>query len=316
MILKEFFMKWRRYSFKYAIYSSAWWIGWYVNPLRKICFWGQKKKTEYLDNYMVSKYSKIINKYEKIHSSENKLVDKNDFPIWVFWAQDFENAPELVKACYENLINHNGKAVRAITLENIYEYVSIPNYIIEKVEKGTISLTHYSDIIRICLLAEYGGIWLDATCWVSGPLPNWVKNYSFYSSNSVGVAPLPLWSDSRWAGWGQGTNEVGSIFYVFLKEMFFAYWKNENYLIDYLLIDYLMFLGYRKNLYVRKSIDFLPNNNLKRNSLHFLLNEEFNQRKYIEIASDSWLFKLSYKTPWHKKTSNNKKTFYGYITEG
>ena len=74
---------------------------------------------------------------------ENKLVDKNDFFIWVFWAQGFENAPELVKACYKNLINHNGKAVRAITLGNIHEYVSIPNYISAKVKKGTISLTHY-----------------------------------------------------------------------------------------------------------------------------------------------------------------------------
>lgn len=45
-------------------------------------------------------------------------------------------------------------------------------------EKGNISNTQFSDILRINLLARYGGYWIDATCLLTQSTPNgWISNH-------------------------------------------------------------------------------------------------------------------------------------------
>lgn len=39
----------------------------------------------------------------------------------------------------------------------------LPNFILKKFENGYISITHLSDIIRVLLLYNYGGLWIDST---------------------------------------------------------------------------------------------------------------------------------------------------------
>ena len=41
--------------------------------------------------------------------------------------------------------------------------VNMPDYIIRKQQSGEIDLTHFSDILRMMLLAQHGGIWMDST---------------------------------------------------------------------------------------------------------------------------------------------------------
>ena len=53
MIIGEFFEKTRFYSYKLAVYNTAWWIGNYCHPLVKLQFWGKRKITQYMDNYLV-----------------------------------------------------------------------------------------------------------------------------------------------------------------------------------------------------------------------------------------------------------------------
>lgn len=53
-----------------------------------------------------------------------------------------DNAPDLVKKCYESLKNNlKDKEIILITSENISKYVTFPDYIMEKWEKGIITHT-------------------------------------------------------------------------------------------------------------------------------------------------------------------------------
>ena len=45
MIINEFFEKGQHYSWKLAIYNTAWWIGNYCHPLVCLQFWGKKSKS-------------------------------------------------------------------------------------------------------------------------------------------------------------------------------------------------------------------------------------------------------------------------------
>ena len=104
--------------------------------------------------------------------------------IWMCWWQGEENAPEIVRACIDSVRrNAGGHEVVVITDENLSDYVDIPEWVLEKVRAGIMSRTHLSDLLRFALLAEYGGMWLDATFFCTGPLEEHMS--------------LPMWSIKR-----------------------------------------------------------------------------------------------------------------------
>jgi hypothetical protein len=310
MIIGEYFQKSHYYSFSYAFYSSIWWISWYAH-LSKVCMWSFKKKDEYIKIYLKTHYGNIIDD-DSYNNSVGELLPAGEYPIWIFWYQGFENAPILVKTLLKNQIRLNGKNVRAVDSKTLNEYIELPKWIEEKRERKVISLTHYSDIVRVSLLAKYGGIWLDATCYVSEKIPQWVTKSDFYSCRTIGVAPLPIWSNSRWCSWGQGTCRVNFPLYTFIRDMYFAYWKNEDCIIDYLILDALMDVAYCNIPIVNKAIKDLPANNIQRNGLWYLLNKPYDKEKYLMLTSDTWLFKLSYKSTL-SEYNNNAQTFYHHL---
>ena len=99
-------------------------------------------------------------------SGADGLLSRRD-TIWWCWLQGLDQAPEIVRRCYDSL----GKLGREIIIledSNIAEYVQLPECITEKYHKGIISRTHYTDLIRLELLTVMGGTWIDATTWISG----------------------------------------------------------------------------------------------------------------------------------------------------
>ena len=84
--------------------------------------------------------------------------------FWTCWWQGVENAPLLVQKCIERMNRFsNGYEVRVVTEANVNDYIRLPEYIIQKHEQGIIPHAHFSDIVRLMLLREYGGIWIDST---------------------------------------------------------------------------------------------------------------------------------------------------------
>ena len=60
--------------------------------------------------------------------------------------------------------------------ENISKYIQIPQFTYEKLKSGIISIPHFADIIRTKLLYEYGGIWMDATLYMTDTFSNDIYN--------------------------------------------------------------------------------------------------------------------------------------------
>ena len=91
-----------------------------------------------------------------------------------------------------------------LTKENLSQYCSIPDHIYQKLEAGIITLTHFSDIVRVTALAVRGGLWLDATIFATGDFsyafegPFWSirKPGSRYSQNRLdglpGILDIPF----------------------------------------------------------------------------------------------------------------------------
>lgn len=100
------------------------------------------------------------------------MLNREKLPktIWFSWMQGLDNAPLVVQKCYESWIAHNPEwNVVFIDENNIHEY--IPS------QHGQVSRQVFSDIIRINLLAVYGGVWVDATCFCVKALDSWIYDY-------------------------------------------------------------------------------------------------------------------------------------------
>lgn len=97
--------------------------------------------------------------------------------IYIYWAQKFINAPYIVKQCLLSwrLKNPTWKIIE-LDDENLCEYINIEKEI-PNIKNKEITKTSYSDIIRIFLLAKYGGCWCDATLFCHQSLDIWLHEY-------------------------------------------------------------------------------------------------------------------------------------------
>src|SRR3954466_1332296 len=83
--------------------------------------------------------------------------------VWTLWLQGWETAPPLVQACLRSWQRRNPTwTVRALTRENIDDHLDFAA-IYPAVDMAEVPIAALSDMIRIALLCQHGGIWTDST---------------------------------------------------------------------------------------------------------------------------------------------------------
>ncbi len=79
--------------------------------------------------------------------------------IWSCWLQGVEKMPPLVKTCYFSLSEKfKDRTHILITEDNRESYLTLDKIFIRKWREGIISDTAFSNLIRLDLLENYGGI--------------------------------------------------------------------------------------------------------------------------------------------------------------
>lgn len=273
------------------------------------------------EKFLKNKLKRIIKKY-KNNSKKISLFKENKahfdkFPIWFCWFQGIENAPEIVKCCYNSLKKNIGanQEIRVITLDNIEKYISIPEHIKNKFEQNKISMALYSDFIRIALLSQYGGFWIDSTVLVTENIENICSNYNFYTKKSD-MAELHFGNyllQGRFAiHLVKADND--NFLINFLYDALSYYHKKFNAPVDYYLTNLLVDMAYKEFSNVKRMFDELPvNDHGFESKLNERIDDYFDENLYNIYLKNMPFQKLSYKSHKFLKTLNNKKTFYGHI---
>lgn len=108
--------------------------------------------------------------------------------IWQCWLQGREAAPPLIDYCLRSVEQHKRPEQELILLTeaNYSQYVHFPEHILERRRQGLIADAQFSDLLRIYLLAQYGGCWIDATCLLTAPIPDWILAEDFFVYQSHG----------------------------------------------------------------------------------------------------------------------------------
>lgn len=263
---------------------------------------------EQVKKYLMNNYGELIKNFE--YTKPNNISE--DSPIWILWWQGVEKAPEIVKKCIESIQkNSNKHSVILLDKNNYSDYIKLPEYIIDKVNNGNITITHFSDILRMSLLYEYGGIWMDATLFAVGDFTEELSKYSLFSINHGKFADFHV-CKGKWAGFFLGASKNNCYIKLF-RDFFYEYWKKENYLITYLLIDCIIALCYENILKVQEEIDKIPLNNTNVFEIQPLLMNVYDDVVYKKLCEKTNLFKLSWKMDFSTK---NQETFLYSLIQG
>ena len=318
--LLDFYYKSRYYSIAFALWDLVWWICFYLRPPLswKLSTYAIKQKTAWLDHYIEKRYQTIIQSFEQL-SKETIGVNKGCRRIWVFWGQGEDQMPVLVRACYKQLISLNGDVV-LVTKENVHDYVDIPAAIYQKVESGKLTWANFSDIVRTTLLAQHGGLWLDATVWITRPFPcDDFKTMPCYSVNGkvpVNNKSVRFWTsfEWNWSSWAMLANEPGSLLFQFVSQMMQAIAIKESYWPDYVLQDFLIYYACRRFPRIGQAMTECNEIEFKnRGKLASLMNSPYNEEEYKKLNTTDYIFKLSYRTLWQVTTPDNHTTYYGKL---
>lgn len=254
------------------------------------------KKLHILEHDMVKKYLK--EKYGSLLLDFNYKEEqclKDDAPIWVMWWQGISEASPLVKLCVESIEKHRGnREIIFIDRYNYHEYIDLPDYIMQKHSKGLISVAHLSDIIRFCLLYQYGGIWMDATLFATDKIDKLLSDYSIYSIHHEVFSEYHV-CKGLWTTFFFSANKENCIIKL-VQDFLLLYWQYEDYPISYLFLDCIIGLAYENLTSVQEQIDAILVNNTKVFELQPLLCMHDSESDIqILLKGETNLFKLSYK---------------------
>lgn len=262
--------------------------------------------------YLENKYKKIIERYRHIKSAFSPDAAPSCKRVWVLWWEGVEEMPEVVKHCCHSMQRHAaGYEVVVLTKDNYNEYAKLPEYIVDHFEKGDIEIVHLADILRVFLLCQHGGIWLDATVFLSDDLPADYLDRAFFSSNTGNRTSI-FASKGRWSGYFMAVSHSHTVLFDFLREMYTEYWKEHNIILCYFLLDYLLLIAQDHFPPVRRLIDEIPINNVNIKKLSAELNNVFDQDKWDAIKKDTVIHKLSWKREFYPQKDGHE-TFYGRL---
>lgn len=255
----------------------------------------------------------ITEKYQRI-PMEQQSKEVSDY-IWVCWWQGEQDMSPIVKECYRRIrIYNQDKQVVLITNENLREYVSFPDYILEKYQKGLISKTHFSDLLRTELLLKYGGVWMDITLLTYSGIPSNFYDYPVYTGRFQYNRTDYNVSKNRWTSFFLVSRYPNNILFQYLSDFWRSYWKEKDCLIEYFLIDYAIDFGYRNIPAVKKELDLVPLNGCGENvwKLLKLLPCPYDCTILKAIKDKNWMQKLSYKGEEHiqEKASEPENSIY------
>lgn len=259
-------------------------------------------------------YKKIYKRYSSALAhcangySEEAFPTSKSNKVWVSWMQGMENAPALVQRCYRSLQeNLKDREIILITSENLKDYTDMPSWVLEKYEKGLITHTHFSDLLRLELLCKHGGTWIDSTVFCSGSdIPSYMLDSDLFMFQNL--KPGADGSTSNISSWFM-TSCANNKVLMAVRELLWEYWKKENRLIDYFLVHHfiMMALDYFKDDW-QKIVQY-PNS--LPHILLLMLFEPFNQEKWDAVTKICPFHKLSYK---HSEDNFEKiGTYYKHI---
>lgn len=227
--------------------------------------------------------------------------------IWIYWNNGIDNAPVIVKKCYESVLHNLQGDYRAVllTADNINEYVNIPGYLYEKRKRGIFAEAHFSDFLRISLLYLYGGIWLDATCLLSSSIPSYVNESELFlfQTNKLQETVSPIVCSN----WFIKANKENYILGRLIQQLL-GYWQQNDKLIHYYQFHLTLSAIVKTDTKAAAMWENIPYVcNMNPHVMLFSLSHDYSDFSWTHISNSCFVHKLTYKydKTWESVSKKN-----------
>ncbi len=270
-----------------------------------------------------TKRSKIKSRWAKNHlqkyidiAMKKDLVIENvssnsEHIFWQYWHQGKENAPLLIQKCFESIEKYHPEQKRLIlSYKNVADYVEIPSKYYDLVNNGKMSITFFSDVLRVYLLTQYsGGTWIDSTIYLTDRIPESILNSDFFVFQKN---PIMDRFEDKMSSFFMHAKGFCKLIQV-VKDVFYEYWNENDFLMNYFLIEHLVTMLSSQSIEFKKLWDKMPYFSAGDTGiLQAKLFEDFNSNDFETIKHRTNVHKLSYKI-LNRKSSGH--SYYDFLME-
>lgn len=234
--------------------------------------------------------------------------EEDEFIIWQYWHQGEDKAPGLVKRCLESVKKFEGdKKIVVLSFDTIKDYIELPSHYYDLVNSGKMKIALFSDIVRLYLLNKYGGMWIDATIYLTGKIPEKIIKSDFYAVQKD--IKKDMQENKMYCYLIRAKSNSTNLSAI--KNTLDIYWKSHDFDINYFIFEHISTLLSEKSPQLKEEWDNMPiYKNMKTGTLQKILFDEFDEKVWQNLIKQTPIHKLSYK----KHTDNiSKNSYYNYI---
>ena len=221
-------------------------------------------------------------------------VDGGRIPVFSFWWQGWDEAPTVVRECRKaaEFLHEGSDTYQLIYVDrhNLGSYVKFPQWVFRRVERGEMSLTEMGNLVRLALLYGYGGIWMDATVFLTETL-------RVHDIGPLEYFTVRQTSKNRWNSSFLMCRDARSLFAAEVLGRYLEYWKAHDAIPYYYIFDVLIDMVLERHPSLSETWASIPVTNTHYEDFRLILNDEFDPETYAYLTSDTSIFKLSWKSP-------------------
>jgi hypothetical protein len=170
--------------------------------------------------------------------------------IWMLWLQGWDRAPRLVQACLHSWkVNNPDWTIHHLNRLNVADFIDNQE---ARAALDDLDQPHEacSDRLRIAILAQHGGVWVDATTYCLHPLDDWlfdVLGSGFFAFDRPG-------SDRMLSSWFLAV-KPGNYIARTWAERTLEYWEGRKHRHHYFWFHYLFGIEYENDMNFRLVYD-------------------------------------------------------------
>jgi hypothetical protein len=151
-------------------------------------------------------------------------------PIWQYWNAGLAGCPPIIRECMASVRRHTmGREILVLTDENLHDFVTLPPHALAKREQ--IGATHFSELLRVSLLAQHGGTWIDASVLLTGRIDDLTSTLPFFAFRRANDPYMV----SSWFIHAAAGHPLACA----MRDLLTAYWVTQDKVQEYFMFHFL-----------------------------------------------------------------------------
>jgi hypothetical protein len=151
-------------------------------------------------------------------------------PIWQYWNSGADSRPPIIRECMASVRRHTAdREIILLSDHTLRDYITLPNHILAKREQ--MGATAFSDWLRVSLLADHGGTWIDASVLLTGSIDKFTSTSAFF----VFTRRNDPWMISSWFIHSVAGHPLACV----MRDLMTEYWLIEDEVRAYFMFHFL-----------------------------------------------------------------------------